>query len=83
MEIELKIGKSRFIFDIRKLNKIGRGELKIQQFAWWYEIHVGTLFMLVMSSKSSRILNYLKDCRKTDFNELWSDRLIKILIANP
>jgi hypothetical protein len=37
--------------------------------------------MLVTSSKSQRILNYSKDYRKTDLNKLWSDRLIKILIA--
>jgi hypothetical protein len=37
--------------------------------------------MLVTSSKSPRILNYSKDYRKTDLNKLWSDRLIKILIA--
>jgi hypothetical protein len=35
------------------------------------------------SSKSPWILNESKDYKKTDLNELWSDRLIEILIANP
>jgi hypothetical protein len=39
--------------------------------------------MLPTSSKSSRILNYYKDSRKTDLNELWSDGLIEIIITNP
>jgi hypothetical protein len=39
--------------------------------------------MLVTSSNSPRILNYSKDSRKTDVNELWSDMLIEILNANP
>ncbi len=39
--------------------------------------------MLATSSKFPRILNNSKDSRKTDLNELWSDRLIEILIANP
>jgi hypothetical protein len=34
-------------------------------------------------SKSPRILNYSKDSRKTYLTELWSDRLLKPLIANP
>jgi hypothetical protein len=38
--------------------------------------------MFATSFKSPRILNELKDSRKTDLNELWSDRLIEILIAN-
>jgi hypothetical protein len=38
--------------------------LKIQEFAWWYEIQFGTLLMLSTSSKSPQILNYLKDSRK-------------------
>jgi hypothetical protein len=38
--------------------------------------------MLKDSSKYSHIFNY-SDSRKTDLNELWSDRLIEILIANP
>jgi hypothetical protein len=38
--------------------------------------------MLATSSKSPHILNYSKDSRKTDLNELWSDRLIEILIPN-
>jgi hypothetical protein len=28
MEIELKVGKSRSVFDFRKLNKIAKGRLK-------------------------------------------------------
>jgi hypothetical protein len=39
--------------------------------------------MLATSSKFPRILNNSKDSRKTDLNELWSDRLIEMLIANP
>jgi hypothetical protein len=39
--------------------------------------------MFETSSKSPRMLNELKDSSKTDLNKLWSDRLIKILIANP
>jgi hypothetical protein len=31
------------VFDFRKLNKIARGELKIQEFLWRYEIQFGTL----------------------------------------
>ncbi len=38
--------------------------------------------MLSTFSKSPRILNYLKDSRKTDLTELWSDRLIEIIIPN-
>jgi hypothetical protein len=38
--------------------------------------------MLVISSKSQLILNSSKDSRKTDMIELWSDRLIEVLIAN-
>jgi hypothetical protein len=36
--------------------------------------------VLSTSSKSSWILNYSKDSRKTDLTELWSDRLLEILI---
>jgi hypothetical protein len=39
--------------------------------------------MLATSSKSLQILNWSKDSRKTNLNELWSGRLIEILIANP
>jgi hypothetical protein len=39
--------------------------------------------MLVTSSKSPRIVNYSKDCRKTDLTELWLDRLLESLVANP
>jgi hypothetical protein len=38
--------------------------------------------MLAISFKSSRILHYSKDFRKTDLTELWSDRLIETLVAN-
>jgi hypothetical protein len=38
--------------------------------------------MLETSSIYPRILNYLKDSRKTDLTELWSDRLLEILIPN-
>jgi hypothetical protein len=41
----------------RKLNKIARNGLKIQEFSWRYKIQFGTLFMLVTSSKSPLILN--------------------------
>jgi hypothetical protein len=40
------------VFDFRKINKIARCGLKIQEFAWSYEIEFGTLFMLATSSKS-------------------------------
>jgi hypothetical protein len=33
-------------------------------------------------SKYPQILSYSKDSRKTDLTELWSDRLLKILIPN-
>jgi hypothetical protein len=46
-------------------------------------IKFGTLLMLATSSKLPLILNESKDPRKTDLKELWSDRLIEILIANP
>jgi hypothetical protein len=39
--------------------------------------------MLSMSSKSPQILYYSKDYRKTDLIELWSDRLLDTLVANP
>jgi hypothetical protein len=38
--------------------------------------------MLLIYSKSPLILNYSKDSRKTDLEELWSDRLIEIRIPN-
>jgi hypothetical protein len=38
---------------------------------------------LATSFKSPRILHYSKDSRKTDLIELWSDRLIETLVANP
>jgi hypothetical protein len=38
---------------------------------------------LATSSNSPRILNYLNDSRKTNLAELWSDRLLETLIANP
>jgi hypothetical protein len=62
---------------------MARNRLKIQEFAWNYEIQFGTLFMLATPSKPPLILNYSKDSRKTYLNELLSDRLIEILIANP
>jgi hypothetical protein len=37
---------------------------------------------LETSSKSPRIWNYLKDYRKTDLTELWSDRLLETFIPN-
>jgi hypothetical protein len=48
--------------------KIARYKLKIQEFAWRYEIQFGTLFVLATSSKSPWVLNYCKDSRKTDLN---------------
>jgi hypothetical protein len=38
---------------------------------------------LATSSNSPRILNYSKILGKTNLTELWSDRLIATLIANP
>jgi hypothetical protein len=55
MGFELK--NSRSAFDFRKLIKIVRNRLKIQEFVWRYEIQFITLFMLVTSSKSPLILN--------------------------
>jgi hypothetical protein len=69
MGFELKIGESMCVFDFRKLNKIARDGLKIQEFVWRYEIQFGTLLMLATSFKSSLILNYSKDFRKTDLKE--------------
>jgi hypothetical protein len=48
-----------------------------------YEIQLVTLFMLATSFKSPWILYYSKDFRKTDLIELWSDRLLETLDANP
>jgi hypothetical protein len=42
-----------------------------------------TLFALATSFKSSRILHFSKDSRKTDLIELWLDRLLETLVANP
>jgi hypothetical protein len=39
--------------------------------------------MLETSFKSPWILHYSKDSRKTDLIELWSDRLLETLVANP
>jgi hypothetical protein len=39
--------------------------------------------MLAASFKSPWILHYSKDYRKADLIELWSDRLLETLIANP
>jgi hypothetical protein len=52
-----KFGNSRSIFEFRKLNKIARGGLKIQKFAWRYKIQFETLFTLARPSKYPRILN--------------------------
>jgi hypothetical protein len=51
------LGESRSVFEFRKLIKIARNGLKIQEFSWRYQIEFGTLFMLVTSSKSPIILN--------------------------
>jgi hypothetical protein len=45
------------VFDFRKLIKIARNGLKIQEFAWRYAIQFVKLFMLAISSKSPLILN--------------------------
>jgi hypothetical protein len=45
------------IFEFRKLNKIARGGIKIQEFVWRYELQFGTLLMLATSSKYPQILN--------------------------
>ncbi len=37
---------------------------------------------MATSFKSPRILHYSKDSRKTDLTELWSDRILEILIPN-
>jgi hypothetical protein len=39
--------------------------------------------VLATSSKSPLILNKSNDSRKTDLKELWSDRLLETLDANP
>jgi hypothetical protein len=39
--------------------------------------------MLATSFKSPWILHYSKDSRKTGLIELWSDRLLETLVANP
>jgi hypothetical protein len=39
--------------------------------------------MLATPFDSPRILQYLKDYRKTDLTGLWSDRLLETLVANP
>jgi hypothetical protein len=52
-----KFGKSMSDLGFRKLNKIARNGLKIQEFSWRYKLQFGTLFMLVTSSKSPLILN--------------------------
>jgi hypothetical protein len=39
--------------------------------------------MLATYFKSLQNLHYSKDSRKTDLIELWSDRLLQTLIANP
>jgi hypothetical protein len=57
----INLGKSRSVFEFRKLNKIARVGLKIQEFAWRYEIQFGTLFMMGTPSKSPQILNESKD----------------------
>jgi hypothetical protein len=57
MDFELKSGKSRSVFEFRKLIKISRNGLKIQEFTWSQEIQFGTLLMLATSSKSPWILN--------------------------
>jgi hypothetical protein len=51
------LGESRSVFEFRKLIKIARNGLKIQEFSWRYQIEFGTLFMWVTSSKSPLILN--------------------------
>jgi hypothetical protein len=38
---------------------------------------------LASSFKYPWILHYSKDSRKTDLIELWSDRLLETLVANP
>jgi hypothetical protein len=38
---------------------------------------------LATSFKSPWILHYSKDSRKTDLIELWSDKLLETVIANP
>jgi hypothetical protein len=50
---------------------------------WRYGIQFVTLFTLATSFKSPWILHYSKDSRKTGLIELWSDGLLKTLVANP
>jgi hypothetical protein len=57
MQFRLKIQETRLVLRFRKLIKIARCLLKIQEFAWSYEIKFGTLFMLAISSKSPRVLD--------------------------
>jgi hypothetical protein len=45
------------VLDFRKLIKISRNGLKIQEFTWRYEIEFGILFMLETTFKSPRIFN--------------------------
>jgi hypothetical protein len=43
----------------------------------WNTFHVGKFFQI------STDFEFSKDYTKTDLNELWSNKLIEILIANP
>jgi hypothetical protein len=52
------------VLGFRKIIKIVRNGLKIQEIAWRYEVQFGTLFIMATSSKSPWILNYTKDSKK-------------------
>jgi hypothetical protein len=43
---------------------------------------IWNILMLETSSKSTRVLNLSQNSRKINLNELWSDWLIEIFIAN-
>jgi hypothetical protein len=57
MDFELKFWEVEVCFDFRKLIKIARNGIKIQELAWRLKIQFGTLFMLQTFSKSPQFLN--------------------------
>jgi hypothetical protein len=61
-------------YAVTRRKESGGGGTGSSRARWRYEIKFGTLFRLAISSESLRILNYSKDSRKTDLNELWSNR---------
>jgi hypothetical protein len=57
MDFELNFWEVEVCFDFRKLIKIARNGIKIQELAWRLKIQFGTLFMLQTFSKSPQVLN--------------------------